>query len=94
MSQLTVIQQPSFGDPCNRCGVCCKEEACELSRDMLHSDAAPCIALEVEPDGKFSCGLLKRPSHHLGISWNADDEIRSLLTPLWSGKCCSSFASE
>ena len=90
MSELRVLRQPEFGEPCNRCGECCRQSACDLSRLLLHSDVAPCIALEIEADGRFSCGLRKRPSFHLGIKWNADKEIEELLALMWTGKCCSS----
>ncbi len=60
------IERPGFGKPCNGCGHCCKEEACNLSRDFLKSDKAPCIALEFE-DGRYWCGLVRNPAKHLGL---------------------------
>lgn len=94
MSMFPILQKPPFRDPCNRCGMCCREEACELSELLLHSTIAPCVALEIEDDGRTSCGLRKRPSHHLGIKWNADEEIRAMIAPMWNGTCCSQTAEE
>jgi len=94
MSDFVILEKPKFHDPCNRCGWCCREAACELSELYLHSTAAPCIALEIEPDGQTSCGLLKRPSFHLGLKFNADEEIRALLSPMWKGRCCAQTEAE
>jgi hypothetical protein len=95
VNQFPIIQKPKFGQPCNRCGFCCQEEACVLSREFLHSDIAPCIALEIEPDGRFSCGLLKRPSHYLAITLPGADEIlREQFSALWTGMCCSEVLGE
>lgn len=95
MMQLAVIQKPAFGEPCNRCGWCCKEEACDLARMVGLPTTAPCAALEVESDGRFSCGLLKHASKFVCPTWTADDRAqadafwRQLLSPLWTGSCCS-----
>lgn len=57
-------EKPLRGEPCNHCGLCCRVEACHASKELLKSDQAPCIALEVH-DGKYMCGLLLRPEHYV-----------------------------
>lgn len=70
-------QKPLFGEPCNNCGLCCRVQACHLSREFLHSEQAPCIALEVH-DGKFLCGMILRPSHYLGLNPKVDEHLGKL----------------
>jgi hypothetical protein len=66
MTDFPIIQKPPFRAPCNRCGQCCQAGPCELAHNFLHvPDNTPCTALEIEPDGRFSCGLYKRPLHYL-----------------------------
>lgn len=52
-----------FHEPCNGCGLCCRVEACEVSKTLLGSHQAPCIALEFR-DGKYVCGMVTRPEHY------------------------------
>ncbi len=65
--QILSTQKPRFGEPCNGCGFCCQAVACDLSRDYLHSTAAPCIALEWDGVSAYRCGLVTRPAHYLGM---------------------------
>lgn len=60
------IERPGYGKPCNGCGKCCQEEACELSLEYLKSAKAPCVALEFK-DGRYWCGLITNPAKHLGL---------------------------
>lgn len=69
---LNVLQKPKFREPCNRCGECCRQEACEASVQLLQSEQIPCIALEVEGN-QFRCGLVHRPHFYFGLAWSADD---------------------
>jgi hypothetical protein len=59
--------KPQFREPCNYCGLCCRVQACHVSENFLHSEQAPCIALEVH-DGKYLCGMMIRPSNYLGLT--------------------------
>jgi hypothetical protein len=99
LTRLVVIQKPAFGEPCNRCGLCCREEACDLAEMVGLPSNAPCGALEVEEDGLFSCGILKHASKFVCPTWSADDRAqadafwRKQLSLLWTGRCCSEDAS-
>lgn len=68
--------KPAFREPCNHCGLCCRVQACHVSRNFLKSDQAPCIALEVH-DGKMLCGMMIRPATYLGLTHleGADAEL-------------------
>lgn len=87
-----VLERPGFGKPCNGCGECCKEEACDLSIDFLKSKKAPCIALEAE-DGRYWCGLVRNPSKYLGLQEWAKEFAVIELSPKFAymlglGKGC------
>lgn len=70
--------KPKFGEPCNHCGLCCRVQACHVSRKFLNSQQAPCIALEMH-DGKFMCGMVIRPSHYLNINWRDEAFEQELI---------------
>lgn len=72
MSILCVLQKPKFREPCNRCGECCRQSACEASIQLLNSAQAPCMALEVDGD-QFRCGLVHRPHFYFGLAWSRED---------------------
>lgn len=52
--------KPRYGDPCNRCGECCRDELCPLASLGFRDWRAPCPAL-IEQDGRFVCGLVVAP---------------------------------
>lgn len=70
-------------EPCNGCGHCCKEEACDLSRKYLKSTVAPCIALELQ-DGRYWCGLVRNPAKYLGLAEWANDVALQELSPTFA----------
>jgi hypothetical protein len=74
------IERPGYGEPCNGCGFCCKEEACDLSREYLKSAAAPCVALEHQ-DGRYWCGLVRNPAKYLGLQEWAVEFAQGELSP-------------
>ena len=75
---IAARKKPKLGERCNGCGFCCLNEACLVSREYLHSDAAPCIALE--HDGtRFICGMVRDPSKYLGLKINANAELSPLF---------------
>ena len=49
--------KPAFGDPCNRCGVCCLASQCCVSTARF-GKVAICPALELDGNGKYTCGLM------------------------------------
>lgn len=75
---LPVLNKPTFGDPCNGCGYCCAMELCDVAEEYFPGASVPCPALEYH-DGVFRCGLVVRPSHHLGMRFNGD----KILSPLF-----------
>jgi len=94
---FNILQQhapkPEFGKPCNNCGLCCRVEACRVSKTFLRSAQAPCIALEFH-DGKFFCGMVRRPSYYLNVSHlNLGGEADEILSEkfaalIYSGQGC------
>jgi hypothetical protein len=72
--------RPGFGQPCNGCGHCCREEACDLSVQYLKSTVAPCIALEFD-DGRYWCGLIRHPAKYLGLKEWANEFALAELSP-------------
>ena len=75
---LPVLNKPKFSEPCNGCGYCCTMELCEVAEGYFPGASLPCPALEYQ-DGRFWCGLVTRPSHHLGMPFNGD----RILSPLF-----------
>lgn len=65
MSRPIIPPKPQPSEPCNGCGICCAEMTCRLARDFLGFRSAPCPALEFD-DGRFWCGLVRRPHYYLG----------------------------
>jgi hypothetical protein len=50
--------KPPYGDPCNRCGLCCMTEPCLVAQAVLMHRQGPCPALKSDGLGGFVCGLL------------------------------------
>ncbi len=82
--------KPLLGEPCNGCGYCCAVEPCGLAREYISPDIhGPCPALEFE-NGRFHCGLVRRPSLYMRLpnDW-ADPILGSLFSQaLGVGKGC------
>ncbi len=51
-------QKPAYGDPCNRCGLCCMTDPCRVAQAVLLLRHGPCPALKSDGLGGFFCGLL------------------------------------
>ena len=84
-------QKPTEGAPCNGCGYCCQNVACELSVEFLKSSIAPCIALEW--DGRlYRCGLVVHPSKYLKVPISGDAFLGSeIAITLGIGSGCDSI---
>lgn len=51
-------QKPRYGDPCNRCGLCCMTDPCKVAQAVLLLRRGACPALKADGLGGFVCGLL------------------------------------
>jgi hypothetical protein len=52
------------GQPCNRCGLCCRVSLCDLAAAFFRKPReapGPCPALRTNPDGQAACGLVAAP---------------------------------
>ncbi|HKD31810.1 MAG TPA: hypothetical protein VKC66_38630 [Xanthobacteraceae bacterium] len=59
-----VIQKPSTGDPCNRCGVCCLTYPCAIGRLFFGVKKGECPALQWDARGSM-CGLISNPEKYM-----------------------------
>lgn len=73
MNELVVLNKPKFGEPCNRCGECCRLSLCALGEMYFGEGPAPCPALELDGD-IFACGLLRRADHYAGMNFGTEAE--------------------
>ncbi len=75
---------------CTRCGECCIENPCFLSKRIL-SDNGKCSALEKNGD-EYSCGLYLKPTKYLDLGDRVDwkDEMFSKIVGnlMGIGKIC------
>lgn len=75
---------------CTRCGECCKNNPCFLSKRILN-DNGKCSALE-NSDGKYSCVLYLKPTKYLDLGDSVDwkDELFSKIVGnlMGIGKIC------
>lgn len=56
------VPKPSYGQPCNGCGACCRWTLCPLAEHVYGKDPGPCPALVSEDGGEtFGCGLILDP---------------------------------
>ena len=55
-----------YGSACNHCGECCRKTLCDLA-DMVFGTQtpAPCPALEMDREGRSSCGLTTHPTRYV-----------------------------
>lgn len=79
--------KPRRGEPCNNCGLCCRVDTCQVSRQLLQSEQTPCIALEMH-DGKFMCGMLRRPEHYLPNGKVTPEDLHFILYWVHPGFGC------
>lgn len=71
------LDKPTYGDPCNGCGVCCIAQVCALGEAL--GDDQNCKALIQNPDRTFSCGLVADPYRFISEDslavWRAIDAM-------------------
>jgi hypothetical protein len=58
--------KPPYGQACNGCGQCCKNELCPLGNAVFKRWEGPCPALEREGE-RFGCGLVKHPERWMPV---------------------------
>ena len=65
-------------------------QLCALAVEFLEAAAAPCPAMEFA-DGRFWCGLVRRPSRYLGMPATGNRLIRPMVHAALSiGEGCDS----
>jgi hypothetical protein len=57
-SEPVYLIRPAFGEPCNGCGWCCREEVCELGVRVFAGAKTPCPFLR-EHHGRTWCGVVE-----------------------------------
>jgi hypothetical protein len=68
VTMFPILQKPRFGDPCNRCGVCCRKTPCLIANALLRQYSGACDALIEHSDGSTSCDIVERPERYMKIS--------------------------
>lgn len=71
-------RKPLEGEACNGCGLCCAVQLCALALEFLADAVAPCPAMEFA-DGRFWCGLARRPSRYFGTPASSNRLIGPLV---------------
>ena len=68
--------KPKFGEPCNRCGLCCMMQLCEAALLIFRTDndKGPCPALEWDGQQTTACGLIRSPAKHANLNWGTAEE--------------------
>ena len=58
--------KPTFGLPCNGCGMCCAAEPCPVSRLWLGHTEGACPALQwSDADARYRCAMVTDPAGQL-----------------------------
>lgn len=88
------VSAMQFGQPCTRCGKCCKAIPCGIAYSLLGQETGSCRALE-QQDDQYACGLLLHVSHYVEMGQNTDwkDEMFGMIFGKLLGigwGCCSS----
>jgi hypothetical protein len=59
-----MIEKPAYGQPCNRCGQCCRAMLCPLGAAVFRRKYGPCPALETQASSETACGLVAHPGEY------------------------------
>lgn len=79
---FVIFPKPKYGEACNRCGECCRQELCEVGQLTFLGESAPCPALEWDGT-QFGCGMVLHPERYLVPHWSEKDQkdAKDYLTP-------------
>lgn len=87
-----LAEKPKYGDPCNRCGLCCWAAQCDLSMHVFGKRIGPCPALEKAEDGKMACGIVTHPQNYIPVRFlmthGADTISKSAALLVRAGDGC------
>lgn len=62
------MDKPPHGQPCNGCGLCCRDSVCPLGETVLGVPRdRPCPALRKAQDGTSACGLVVEPEAYAPV---------------------------
>jgi hypothetical protein len=84
MSTLAVVprsmleKKPRHGEACNRCGLCCYSQLCDVAHMIHNKRQGPCPELQWDADGS-RCGLIDRTTGEV------QEDVRLLIN---SGAGC------
>lgn len=84
-------RKPSYGLPCNGCGVCCLDEPCPVGVVVSRRRSGPCLALQWQAAGnQYRCGMAERPQSHLPWlpAWSVPWVRRIVLRWIAAAKGC------
>lgn len=93
MLRVEAPPKPTFGAPCNGCGVCCASEPCPIGALLTGSLGGACAALTFSDDtGRYDCGLVIDPARWLPrtLRWAAPWASRIALRFIAAGRGCDS----
>jgi hypothetical protein len=85
--------KPSWGEPCNGCGICCAAEPCPLGQIVFLRRSGSCPALAWQGE-RYVCGLVTNPMHYLSWLPNSWNSLASRCVTRWiaAGCGCDSHA--
>ena len=73
---MSVLAKPLYGQPCNGCGVCCKDQRCPLGARVF-GPGADCPALT-----EAGCGLVLEPVRYAPDADRSEMRLRESATML------------
>ena len=62
-----LAKKPPYGEPCNRCGVCCMATACPLGQFVFRRpeyNGEMCPGLAEDADGTYGCDVVAHPERY------------------------------
>lgn len=87
--------KPSFGEPCNGCGICCAAGPCPVAFAFLFQFSGKCRALLwQEESARYVCGMVSCPDRYVRLipeKWR-ESSGRFFASRIASGLGCDSAA--